>query len=1095
MAELIQSAGNFYLNAEQYNAETKPVEAFIQISDRDDILSRQDNWAVHITRFAIDTQTSLFYVPPDSDATVTLTSFNYVYEHRQRLDTTKHFTDRRTVNMANGASTLSDFLEQLNGGVPLLNSHDQADFGELAHVAGSGGRYKAGRWSITASGAFRFEAKATVDGEEWGQHAAFDAGQMEYFVNIQVSESMRTILGFKDSEQNILGNESSLATYKRQIANFQAALPTYRNDIKNWRWDGTTMQHKRCPWYTDMWYIINNVILQGVPFVGQGGGAEIGTLRPDLDFHPADKFVGSYARAPGYMNGIGYWEDSDFLIANYRSAHNHTADSGHEMTMFSFIYDLTADHGEHLPAEIELRTFFKGYNIVNDEVLNVADLTWDETQGYDDSAVDFDYTGLTRGRWAYQMNSKQVWGSWNRAYITGLINPRQMHLNRENLTANTVLASVVDNGGVAHGGAPIVGDTIYIPDARNLDGSGTYAGNAPVGYTRYQRGIITAVTESTFVRAPNCPADNTWLVTFDTTIETHADRLLHLNAYQANGDPQARLAFGTRRIPYTPMVYISPISATSNVLNDGLSFLTDREFPVSVGDIVYVGHNPTDSETQHTVSEVDFATGVVTITAENLTTIAGGTVVIGFGSAWDTVFAADCIAHDITCTSLFIHDTTLAVNHATVRNHIIRLNEALINAPSTSHLDVQPASNFGIHALTEAEMGIPRLSSIDSVSGSVTIPSGVVRGGNDSGQNTVVISDMTAYMGASPQWDGLVALTHVNNIRNLCPSNYFLVDAPETTGIYENAEFVSFMNGHISEDWFLYFNHLRATDGINNDGVFTASNSSAIYGIDGPNNLINHNSGAVVPMTYHRLENVFKLCGRVTMDAVAAWEPLNPVFQNLKYVVFVRDRTLYPGAVQHNANYQFFKVYGAQAAANDFGLITSYDVGSGWKEMDAVQAVYKSNTTLSIVNNPAGLNLSIRSNDSFTSELNGQVDLAFPYKSISLTSPDLLAIPERTGDANSLQPILSSYSIPTVFDASAKMTGEVTGFTSTPYGTVTFSEGGSRRYHSLNAIPGGLRQFSVMCVLDPKDDSRAKTRMMIPAGGRFSCQFLFVRKV
>ncbi|HIB92012.1 TPA: hypothetical protein EYO57_33320, partial [Candidatus Poribacteria bacterium] len=87
MAELIQSAGNFYLNAEQYNAENTAVEAFIQISDRDDILSRQDNWAVHITRFAIDTQTSLFYVPPDSDATVTLTSFNYVYEHRQRLDT------------------------------------------------------------------------------------------------------------------------------------------------------------------------------------------------------------------------------------------------------------------------------------------------------------------------------------------------------------------------------------------------------------------------------------------------------------------------------------------------------------------------------------------------------------------------------------------------------------------------------------------------------------------------------------------------------------------------------------------------------------------------------------------------------------------------------------------------------------------------------------------------------------------------------------------------------------------------------------------------------------------------------------------------
>jgi len=177
------------------------------------------------------------------------------------------------------------------------------------------------------------------------------------------------------------------------------------------------------------------------------------------------------------------------------------------------------------------------------------------------------------------------------------------------------------------------------------------------------------------------------------------------------------------------------------------------------------------------------------------------------------------------------------------------------------------------------------------------------------------------------------------------------------------------------------------------------------------------------------------------------------------------------------------------------GIISRYAFVSGWREMDAVQTVYKANSTLSLVNNTDGINLSVRTNDSFTSLLNGQVDLAFPYKSISLTSPDLLAVPERTGDANSLQPILSSYAIPTLFDANAKMTGEVTGFTSTPYGTVSFSEGGARRYHSLKPIPGGLRQFNVTCVLDPKDDSKPKSRMLIPPGGRFSCQLLFVRKV
>ena len=87
MAELLESPGNFYLNAEQYNTSAEPVEASITIQDRADILSRQDNWMVHVTRFAIDTQASLYYIPPDPTATVTLTVFQYheVANHRTRI--------------------------------------------------------------------------------------------------------------------------------------------------------------------------------------------------------------------------------------------------------------------------------------------------------------------------------------------------------------------------------------------------------------------------------------------------------------------------------------------------------------------------------------------------------------------------------------------------------------------------------------------------------------------------------------------------------------------------------------------------------------------------------------------------------------------------------------------------------------------------------------------------------------------------------------------------------------------------------------------------------------------------------------------------
>ena len=68
MAELLASPGIFYLNAEVYNATDYPIDASIKISDRDDILTRQDKWMTHITRFAIDTQESLFYINPDSTA-------------------------------------------------------------------------------------------------------------------------------------------------------------------------------------------------------------------------------------------------------------------------------------------------------------------------------------------------------------------------------------------------------------------------------------------------------------------------------------------------------------------------------------------------------------------------------------------------------------------------------------------------------------------------------------------------------------------------------------------------------------------------------------------------------------------------------------------------------------------------------------------------------------------------------------------------------------------------------------------------------------------------------------------------------------------
>ena len=159
MSELVESNGLFYLNAETFNDTSSPIDAVINISDRDDILKFQDKWCCHITRFAVDTQESLYYVKPDNDTWVTLTCIQYTLlnQHHQS-DSTRHFVDQRTLRMTKGASTLADFLYQLNENVPIIKSPIYRD---PTAVAGGREAYRCGLWTVTPSGGFKFKATIT----------------------------------------------------------------------------------------------------------------------------------------------------------------------------------------------------------------------------------------------------------------------------------------------------------------------------------------------------------------------------------------------------------------------------------------------------------------------------------------------------------------------------------------------------------------------------------------------------------------------------------------------------------------------------------------------------------------------------------------------------------------------------------------------------------------------------------------------------------------------------------------------------------------------------------------------------------------------
>ena len=240
--------------------------------------------------------------------------------------------------------------------------------------------------------------------------------------------------------------------------------------------------------------------------------------------------------------------------------------------------------------------------------------------------------------------------------------------------------------------------------------------------------------------------------------------------------------------------------------------------------------------------------------------------------------------------------------------------------------------------------------------------------------------------------------------------------------------------------------------------------------------------------------HLFRLLGEMSLPTRQLGLP--NAANTVKYICYMHRRSNAPGHFagatgQMQQEHQFDIGHGRTRVP---AVFCKYAIRSGFKDMDAVQICYKENTSLSIKDNDGGLNLSLRTQDRLKSKLSGMVDLAFKFKSVSLTSADLLAIPERTGSNNELQPVLSSYNLPTIFEAGVKASGEVTSFSSTPYGTITFSEGGARRYHKMSPIPGGLRQFTIKCVFDPKDDKIAKTAVKLPPSGRFSCQLLFVRK-
>ncbi len=314
-----------------------------------------------------------------------------------------------------------------------------------------------------------------------------------------------------------------------------------------------------------------------------------------------------------------------------------------------------------------------------------------------------------------------------------------------------------------------------------------------------QRGVITNVeAEIGIVRAPGF-TDNAWLVTFDTELESAADRAANLNCRQAGGgngqpgtdagDPQARVIYGTRRLPFHPMVYIGELSAAVEAADNYITFTSTKEFPVSVGDSVYIGHEPTDSEQIHLVTHVDFVTGAVTINAHGVAGIAHHGVVIGMvkDSVYDLLHLEDTLNLAITASAIAISggvNLHTQIAPAVLTSQMNRLTSTLTNSKSAAHMRVSADSTWGLRDLSEQEANAPEISNFDPHSGQLDIEASVLRAGGNGTENNIIATDFLPHIGASSRFQLNQNLAHTLNNANACPSNYFQVDMPEETGIY-----------------------------------------------------------------------------------------------------------------------------------------------------------------------------------------------------------------------------------------------------------------------------------------------------------------------
>ena len=1050
MSELVEAPASFYINASQYNDAEDDVDAQIHIEDRQDILKRSDDWFVNVVRWTIDTQATLNYLPADPSAVLTMEVFKYtrpVMAHGVVRDPShSDVMETRQLVLDRPMATLSEFLSELNLAVPQMAIPDNPNAvlavnNEQRFI----GRLKSnpcGVWSVTADGKFHFKAREPA-------HQPTD----QLFIKMRMTASMQKILGTDIAHIYTMTQQSRLVDWRNMLTFIAIRLTEYRGDVSNFRFTPSEAaaddnQHLReVGMKTDFEITVRANILKYLE--------KISYIQTTVAHH------NHYA--------VGSTYDSHALTASIDGSQS-----------FSEYTSMDVGGGGGIAAHYTVKkvSIFAAIHNHVGGVPNAPELLIQRTIPaagpgaafvYAQDMRHFPYPVAYANRahdHAHSTNrevrsTRLHAGLWARSFILK-IQGRKITVNRGDYT-------FTDGAGHAHtedGGQvtpPTVGETLLIPDSTNGDGTGVLLSSV------FRRFFITAVVQSTLANDHDATVQDTYEITVDGYIPTPAyARLVRTLATSA---PIMHLVHTTKRAPWDPCVHYNRtalLPLASYDAGTGLTLIKVlRPFQCDVGGKVYIGIRPEeslDSYLVHSVADDGITFHVEGDVHQKFTTY---TFLIAFMSdaTYTAIHNFDLENSLLSASTQFIdHGEMCRIAHNQIAARMEIIHRAIAGRPSISDWGTYQTPHQTWGELTEAESIAP------------PAVGGVLHDGSVRFQFTAraAISDtMTRFcqpvgglqdgVGTWPWVAGGAGTLQTGTV--IWDHRFYKISLPP---LPQDDIFVNFVKAHISEDLTMDMRNIDF-------------------------------AGLQITIPALPPTGVVQVGVRRSQEQVGTYQGFDPLephyvpYRNIDHNVQRRGPWKVCGIGQNENGRDMVIIWATTAAGLNFRYTLGKYTISAYAHSNAAVAVLKSNNTLHFAGE-ASINLACDTWDETMSTRSGQVDIAFPYKAIAITSQDLLHVPERSGDHNTMMPILSSFNLPSLFTASISASGQITGATSTPFGSVSFSESGARRYHELTPLPGGLRSFQLQAELVPKDSNVPRKRFRIPPGGRFSVQLLFVQK-